>query len=564
MALILGLSLSFLLVMFSFIHEERAAIIDIGMNTSSQMVDSMDELYSDIKEDTDSIIVDSFVQKCIVKNKLNVKEEENLLHNLLTYTEDVQGCTYYIKNSGEVYSYSGGYINTKNSHFEKLLNEDYAKVHLFWQSTSEIYKDKVDNSVGMYVIRNIRSIDTLAQPDCILIEIQPSKISQVLQVNTDERFNYFIAGPDKKIYAKKCFHKIDDTTLTSIQEAISNQKMVKLQDGYVFNSYHKDSDMYLVSYISDAEVYQSVKSALGWMFIFMGTAIIFAIVFSFTASLKLSEPVQMISNEMQEFSENSLSKEMYINTNTELDEIGKSYNTMLRKIKYLMNQVQDKEKEARNLEMESLMYQIHPHFLYNTLENIYMLARINKQDNIMLMVDSLSKLLRITLSNGHKIISIQDELTHVKSYLDIQKYRNNNLFEYEIICQDNLKNKKVPKLFLQPIVENSIKHGFSQMDSEGLIQIQVKSEYEDGNEKLIFIVSDNGKGMDEKSIHLLNEYIKNIDSVNPTLKEGGYGIKNVSRRLKLMCKNADIFYSCSDGMKCTIELVMGEDYLDEE
>lgn len=564
MALILGLSLSFLLVMVSFIHEERTAIIDIGMNTSSHMVDSMDELFSDTKEDTDGIIVDSFVQKCILNNNLNVKEEENLLHNLLTYTEDVQASTYYIKNTGEVYSYSGGIINTKNQYVDSLLNTDYAKLHLFWQSASDIYKDKSVDSVGMYAIRNIRSIDTLIAPDRILIEIQPDKISQVLQANSDERFNYFIVGPDKKIYAKKCFHEIDDETLLKIQDAVSAQNMVKLPEGYVFTSYHKDSDMYFVSYISDAEMYQSVKSALGWMFIFMGAAIVFAIVFGFTASQKLSEPVQMISKEMQDFSENSLSKEMHIKTNTELDEIGKSYNTMLHKIKDLMNQVQDKEKEARDLEMESLMYQIHPHFLYNTLENIYMLARINNQENIMLMVDSLSKLLRITLSNGHKIISLEDELTHVKSYLDIQKYRNNNLFEYEIICQDNLNNKKVPKLFLQPIVENCIKHGFSQIDSGGLIKIEVKSVYENGDEKLIFKVSDNGKGMDEKDIAILNENIKNQNLAQPSVKEGGYGIINVARRLQLMCKNVSMHYSSIVGMECTIEIVMDEDYMDEE
>ena len=225
-----------------------------------------------------------------------------------------------------------------------------------------------------------------------------------------------------------------------------------------------------------------------------------------------------------------------------------------------MTQVQTKEKEARRLEMESLMYQIHPHFLYNTLENIYMLARINKQEKIMIMVDSLSKLLRITLSNGNNVIEIEEELTHVKSYLDIQQFRNNNMFDYEITCQDKLCKYKVPKLILQPIVENSIKHGFANMEEGGKISIEVKQGQ--GN-SIIFLVSDNGSGMDAIKLRTLNESIKNADITKPASKEGGYGVINVARRLKIMCQKVDMVYSYENGTRCFIELVMDEDYMDE-
>ena len=560
LVLIFGLSFSFLLVMLSFVNEEREAIIDIGMNNVSKMSDSMDSLFQDIKEDTDSIIIDSFVQKCIFKDELNVKEKENLLHNLLMYTDDVQSSTYYIKNSGQVYSYSGDRVNLNNKEFDRLLSLDYAKLHLFWQPLANVYSTKKDDSVELFAIRNVRSIDTLFESDRILIEIKSNLVDEVLNACTDNRFSFYLIGPDRKIYAKKCQQEINNETLFKIEESILNEGMVKIDEGYVFSRYHVDGDMYLVSYISDKEVYKSVENALGWMFIFMGMAIIFAIGFSFSAAKRFSEPVQMISKEMQDFSETSLSKEMHIDTNTELDEIGKSYNTMLHRIKYLMTQVQTKEKEARRLEMESLMYQIHPHFLYNTLENIYMLARINKQEKIMIMVDSLSKLLRITLSNGNNVIEIEEELTHVKSYLDIQQFRNNNMFDYEIICQDKLCKYKVPKLILQPIVENSIKHGFANMEEGGKISIEVKQGQ--GN-SIIFLVSDNGSGMDAIKLRTLNESIKNADITKPASKEGGYGVINVARRLKIMCQKVDMVYSYENGTRCFIELVMDEDYMDE-
>ena len=561
LALVLGLSLSFLLIMFSFVNEEREAIIDIGMNNLSQMDAGMDSLFIDIKEDTDSIIIDSFVQKCILKDELNVKEEENLLHNLVMYTDDVQNSTFYLKSSGKVYSYSGEGVDLDNKNFERLLNLDYAKLHLFWQSAADVYSAREDDRVKLFAIRNVRSIDTLKEADRILIEIQSDRVSRVLNACTDDRFSYFIIGPDKKIYAEKSAKEINDDTLLKIEDAIVNTAMVKIDEGYVFSKYHKDGDMYLVSYISDKEVYKSVEKALGWMFIFMGVAIVFSIAFSFDSAKRLSKPVQLISTEMKDFSENSLSKEMHIQTNTELDEIGKSYNTMLRRIKYLMNQVKIKENEARSLEMESLMYQIHPHFLYNTLENIYMLARINKQEKIMVMVDSLSKLLRITLSNGNNVITVEDELTHVKSYLDIQKFRNNNLFEYEIDCQESLLKKKVPKLFLQPIVENSIKHGFVEMEEGGKIIIEVKSGQD---ASIIFVVRDNGIGMDAATLQNLNASIRGANIPKQASKEGGYGVINVARRLEIMCQHTEMTYSCENGTVCTIELVMDEDYINEQ
>lgn len=561
LALVLGLSLSFLLIMFSFVNEEREAIIDIGMNNLSQMDAGMDSLFIDIKEDTDSIIIDSFVQKCILKDELNVKEEENLLHNLVMYTDDVQNSTFYLKSSGKVYSYSGEGVDLDNKNFERLLNLDYAKLHLFWQSAADVYSAREDDRVKLFAIRNVRSIDTLKEADRILIEIQSDRVSRVLNACTDDRFSYFIIGPDKKIYAEKSAKEINDDTLLKIEDAIVNTAMVKIDEGYVFSKYHKDGDMYLVSYISDKEVYKSVEKALGWMFIFMGVAIVFSMAFSFDSAKRLSKPVQLISTEMKDFSENSLSKEMHIQTNTELDEIGKSYNTMLRRIKYLMNQVKIKENEARSLEMESLMYQIHPHFLYNTLENIYMLARINKQEKIMVMVDSLSKLLRITLSNGNNVITVEDELTHVKSYLDIQKFRNNNLFEYEIDCQKSLLKKKVPKLFLQPIVENSIKHGFVEMEEGGKIIIEVKSGQD---ASIIFVVRDNGIGMDAATMQNLNASIRGANIPKQASKEGGYGVINVARRLEIMCQHTEMTYSCENGTVCTIELVMDEDYINEQ
>ena len=135
------------------------------------------------------------------------------------------------------------------------------------------------------------------------------------------------------------------------------------------------------------------------------------------------------------------------------------------------------------------------------------------------------------------------------------------MFEYEIDCQKSLLKKKVPKLFLQPIVENSIKHGFVEMEEGGKIIIEVKSGQD---ASIIFVVRDNGIGMDAATLQNLNASIRGANIPKQASNEGGYGVINVARRLEIMCQHTEMTYSCENGTVCTIELVMDEDYINEQ
>ena len=121
-----------------------------------------------------------------------------------------------------------------------------------------------------------------------------------------------------------------------------------------------------------------------------------------------------------------------IETNTELDKIGNSYNEMLHNIENLLSEIKKQEKELRTSELNMLINQIKPHFLYNTLDTIYMLARINGEKTTMKMIQSLSTYLRLSLSKGKDIVTVGDELENVQSYMEILQIRNSGLFIYEM------------------------------------------------------------------------------------------------------------------------------------
>jgi two-component system sensor histidine kinase YesM len=213
---------------------------------------------------------------------------------------------------------------------------------------------------------------------------------------------------------------------------------------------------------------------------------------------------------------------------------------MVSRIKFLMGQIVLEQEAKRKSEINALQAQINPHFLYNTLDSIVWMAEHEKNGDVITMVTALAKLFRISISKGKNIITVQEELEHVKNYLIIQTKRYKSKFKFEIEAQEDILNYKTLKLILQPIVENSIYHGIEYMVDEGFIKISVGVI--DG--KLLFQVRDNGLGMaPETCKYLLVQETKS--------KSGsGVGVKNVHERIQLS-------YGKEYGLEIESELEIG-------
>ena len=319
--------------------------------------------------------------------------------------------------------------------------------------------------------------------------------------------------------------------------------------------YDEQTEFTIITYAPE----EVSKRAIWVIQIILG--IIFAVAYSFTLigiyifTKKLTEPITLLSDTMRDFDDSKLDKTIHIDTNTELDDIGHAYNDMLAQVKSLMEDVKAKEAELRKSELNTLMYQIRPHFLYNTLDNIYMLARIQKEETIMKMIQDLSKLLRINLNNGKEEITIEKELEYVSSYLDIQKIRNDDLFDYTIECEEDLKQIQIMKMILQPITENCIKYGFADIYRGGMIKIQV---YEEEN-FLCFRIENNGKPVDPMQLEKLNQLEQvSMEEIDDVIKkrQGGFGVCNVAKRLRLRYKEQiRFFYNRKEkGTECFIKI----------
>ena len=192
-----------------------------------------------------------------------------------------------------------------------------------------------------------------------------------------------------------------------------------------------------------------------------------------------------------------------------------------------MKEIVEQQNERRKSELDALQSQINPHFLYNTLESITWMIEGNKNEDAVFMISELAKLFRISLSKGKTIISIEDEIQHCRSYLNIQKYRYKDRFEIQYDVDSEIYNYCTVKLILQPILENAIYYGVGDMDEDDDAKILIKGRIK---EKDIYIaIEDNGMGMRE-------EDVRNILTDNQKVpKHGsGVGLINVHSRIQLM------------------------------
>ncbi|MBM6995917.1 sensor histidine kinase [Paenibacillus sp. DXFW5] len=228
----------------------------------------------------------------------------------------------------------------------------------------------------------------------------------------------------------------------------------------------------------------------------------------------LLSPLQGLQKVMKRVEANDLTARFNGEGNDELAQVGFRFNRMLEQVVVLIDEVKQAETNKRTAEIKALSAQMDPHFLYNTLNTVYWKLKLGQVEESQRMVVSLSRLFQLGLNKGNEITTLQKELEHVKQYLEIQKLCYPNLFHYEIRGEISpIDAWPIPRLMLQPLVENSILHGFKDMETGGQITIEIGYDPEQDLGEMK--VTDNGRGMEEH------------------LPENGYAIRNLMSRLQL-------------------------------
>ena len=261
--------------------------------------------------------------------------------------------------------------------------------------------------------------------------------------------------------------------------------------------------------------------------------IVFAIIIGITISIAIAQslvsPLENTVNALERFSRGDFEVRLKENRADEIGKMNRVFNKAIKDINELMQKVTHVEILNKEMEFKTLQSQMNPHFLYNTLDTINWLAFKEEQMEICNLVTAISNLIRVSISNKQSIITLEQELNYVKDYLYIQHVRYKDRFDTIYDIDESLLNQTVPKLIIQPIVENAIIHGIENTKNKNLLYISIKYE----NECIDIVVKDTGIGMTEEKV---SELLKESTTVeNGELEiHTNLGLYAVHKRLKFM------------------------------
>ncbi len=317
------------------------------------------------------------------------------------------------------------------------------------------------------------------------------------------------------------------------------------KDLYIGYQNINNSDWRLLSVIKAENLSQKSNLILINSFVFYLVFAIIAYLIAFALSSSITKRLSLVVDKMNQHRDSMPEK---FNETNDMDEIGQliyNYNTMVDRMNVLMAQQTAAAEKLKFSEVQALQAQINPHFLYNMLDMVNWLAQSGKQDEVSLAVQTLSKFYKLTLSKKEITIPISTELNHVELYVKLQNMRFENRIQFIVDVPDEIGEYMIPKLVLQPIVENSILHGiFEKENKEGSIVIAAWEE----NDDIVFNISDDGIGMDQNTL-------SNILSGDNANKGSGNNIAvyNTHLRLKLLYgEDYGLKYSSSPGQGCEV------------
>ncbi|WP_342757962.1 sensor histidine kinase [Kineothrix sedimenti] len=252
-----------------------------------------------------------------------------------------------------------------------------------------------------------------------------------------------------------------------------------------------------------------------------------AVMVGFAISRSVVRPIVGMCRITEEVALGNFDVRVEVNSSDETAVLAESFNKMIADMGELVERIKQEQLNLRDAELKLLQAQINPHFLYNTLDTIIWMAEAGKKEEVVSLVSSLSGFFRTTLSKGRDYITVREEVSHINSYLEIQKFRYRDIMDYKINIPDGMNEYPILKLTLQPLVENALYHGIKNKRGKGEIEVNGKIE----DNLLIFTVKDDGIGMMPEQIHTLYETIEKEHSDSEDT--AGFGLANVNERIRL-------------------------------
>ena len=393
------------------------------------------------------------------------------------------------------------------------------------------FKEEMDESLYKIVVGHV-NFETIDKDDSLvnpyeMIEKLKNDIDR-LQTRNDSNSSIWLTSLVRNLNTLEL--RINDIENNLKQEETYDLNIEMLNDDiYILTDLIQDDIQYFIYYQTiDIESLHKVLNSqvrgftIFWLS-FCAVIVVIIVVFATIIVKNITSPISDLCDVTNQIANGDFNVRTNIQTDDEITNLAHSVNDMSKHLEVLVDHIKEDERKMRYAELRLLQEQINPHFLYNTLDSIVWLIEIERNEEAINMVMSLSEFFRLVLSKGKEFISIKDEQRHIKSYLEIQQVRYRDILDFEIDIDEEICDCKILKMTLQPLVENSLYHGIKCKRGKGKITVK---GHRDGD-NVVLTVDDNGVGMDEIALESLRA------NINRPCKEteNGFGLANVNERI---------------------------------
>lgn len=499
---------------------------------------SVEDYLRSMRRISDALYYSSIKNKDLETDSLD--PEFNLLYE--AYKDDLVSIALYtgggeLVSAVPVSSLREGVDVTRQSWFTKardtMENQHFSLPHV---------QNLFDDPIGRYtwVISMSRAVELsrrgIPRQGVLLIDMNFSGIEQILEkANSGGRseYIYLCSGSGEIIYHPR---------MSLINAGLFEEKTVteSRSDGVYHDWQGGKSSVTIIKTVSYTGWKLVSVIPLRDDIIGMGKTqyfVVFVLSFSLLGVLILNQlvsgsvtsPLRKLDESVRDIENGNLNPDIYIGGPQEVEHLGRTLRTSVQKINQLMDDIVSEQEEKRRSELDALQSQINPHFLYNTLDSVVWMIEGGHDEGAVYMIRQLASLLRISISKGKTIIPIRDEIRHAESYMNIQKIRYKNTFEFSYEIPEEIMDLCTVKLILQPILENAIYYGVQSMDGDG--EILVRGSREGYNVYLDVI--DNGLGMPEEKVAALLTGSSAEEELNSSRHGNGVGLRNVHTRIQL-------------------------------
>lgn len=527
------------------------AVAAIGISTFSYIISITDqnsryvaeqlsilaEDYADNLEQykalTTSIILDSHVQEyCESDTRQEMYKEMGNVYSTFLNMFYFQHNANFIAVTNEAldqYVYCGNMAVSESS-FETMYEKDYAesmqakkKGTLRVNFSNNYHKGRKYTLTLYFPAYSVTRM--VSSNGLIIVNLDDNLLTRFNQSDLQYSSNLYLTDIEGVIVSTQNEEQIGEK-IGFADKVKGNQGMFWQESKLVSYQQVSDWNFYVINEVPAWSLYRNCFNTI-LILVFVTLAVTFAaLALARNITKRLYRPINKVVSKMNDVSQGDLRTRIELeDMDSDGRKLADGFNIMMDEIDVLMERVKEEQRQLDRMRFHALQSQIQPHFLYNTLECIHWQALAGGNQEISTMVKALAQYYRICLSEGKDIIPLSMELQHVRNYLIIQNMRYGNIITLVEKVPEEYLSMRIPKLTLQPLVENSIYHGIRVKEGvTGTVEISVQKQ----GDTLCLTVKDDGGGMEPEQISYINRNISDME------RDVGYGITNINKRIELM------------------------------